>query len=123
MGCYVTAPWQVCPSGIAFPWRLAMADRIGLVFAVAGAWVDSVDPNTILEPQDVRATWTGGDYHVKSRAGRWDPISRTWLYDTVISPCIDAGVPGGPVDSEPMPNGGVVNMGAYGGTSEAGKSP
>ncbi|MCP4262902.1 MAG: hypothetical protein GY774_36135 [Planctomycetes bacterium] len=39
------------------------------------------------------------------------------------SPCIDAGDPATSVGLEPLPNGGIINMGAYGGTSEASKSP
>jgi hypothetical protein len=35
------------------------------------------------------------------------------------SPCIDAGDPSDPVGDEPKPNGGRINMGAYGGTAEA----
>ncbi len=46
-----------------------------------------------------------------------------WVYDTVTSPCIDAGNPGSPVGSEPLPNGNRINMGAYGGTATASKSP
>jgi len=64
-----------------------------------------------------------GDYHLKSQAGRWDPTSRSWVIDYVTSPCIDAGDPNSPVASEPSPNGSVVNLGAYGGTLEASKSP
>jgi hypothetical protein len=41
----------------------------------------------------------------------------------VTSPCIDAGDPNGSIGWEPFPNGGVINMGAYGGTAEASKSP
>jgi len=63
-----------------------------------------------------------GDYHLKSQAGRWDPNSQTWVLDEVTSPCIDAGDMSTPVGFEPFPNGGVVNMGAYGGTAEASKS-
>ena len=66
--------------------------------------------------------WVGGDYHLKSQAGRWDPIARTWVFDTVTSPCIDGGTPGNPVGHEPLPNGNIVNMGVYGGTNEASKS-
>ena len=36
--------------------------------------------------------------------------------------CIDAGDPQDPFGSEPFPNGECINMGAYGGTSEASKS-
>jgi predicted outer membrane repeat protein len=63
-----------------------------------------------------------GDFHLKSQAGRWNPASESWVTDTVTSPCIDAGDPATPVGWEPFPNGGVVNMGAYGGTNEASKS-
>jgi len=63
-----------------------------------------------------------GDYHLKSQAGRWNPNSASWVKDDVTSPCIDAGDPASPIGLEPFPNGGRVNMGAYGGTAEASKS-
>jgi hypothetical protein len=63
-----------------------------------------------------------GDYHLKSQAGRWEPNSQTWVQDEVTSPCIDAGDMNSPIALEPFPNGGVINMGAYGGTAEASKS-
>ena len=63
-----------------------------------------------------------GDYHLKSEAGRWDPISQSWVQDDVTSPCIDAGDPTNLISSEPSPHGDIINMGAYGGTSEASKS-
>jgi predicted outer membrane repeat protein len=64
----------------------------------------------------------GWDYHLKSQAGRWDLVSESWVVDDVTSPCIDAGDPNCPVGDETEPNGGRINMGAYGGTSEASKS-
>ena len=63
------------------------------------------------------------DFHVKSEAGRWDPNSESWIVDNVTSPCIDAGDPLSPVMYEPHPRGCIINMGAYGGTEEASKSP
>ncbi len=63
-----------------------------------------------------------GDYHLKSEAGRWIPNTQTWIRDGTTSPCIDAGDVTNPVGSEPVPNGGIVNMGAYGGTTKASKS-
>jgi len=65
---------------------------------------------------------TEGDYHLKSKAGRWDPNRKSWVQDNVTSPCIDAGDPMSPIGPEPFPNGGRINMGAYGGTAEASKS-
>jgi predicted outer membrane repeat protein len=86
-------------------------------FADPGHW----DPNgTPDNPRD--DFWVNGDYHLKSQAARWDPSSASWEKDDVTSPCIDAGDPMSPIGLEPFPNGGRINMGAYGGTAEAGKS-
>jgi len=63
-----------------------------------------------------------GDYHLKSQAARWDPNTETWLTDTVTSPCIDTGDMAHPIGFEPFPNGGIVNMGAFGATPHASKS-
>ncbi len=63
------------------------------------------------------------DFHLKSQAGRWDPKNQSWVQDDVTSPCIDAGDPNSSVGDEPKPNGGIINMGAYGGTAEASMSP
>lgn len=91
-------------------------------FAASGYWVDAVDPAVPVTSDYSHAIWIDGDYHVKSKAGRWDPIRGDWVRDEVASPCIDAGNPSSPVADEPQPSGGRVNMGAYGGTAEAGKS-
>lgn len=86
---------------------------------------------------DIQGGWTGQgnidvdplfadsanrDYHLKSKTGRWDPKTGTWVTDSVTSPCIDAGDPTTAVGSEPAPNGGRIDMGAYGGTAQASKS-
>ncbi|MHC4528874.1 MAG: SUMF1/EgtB/PvdO family nonheme iron enzyme [Planctomycetota bacterium] len=64
-----------------------------------------------------------GDYHLKSQGGRWDPNSGAWVLDDVTSPCVDQGDPNSAIGDEPYPNGGRMNMGAYGGTAQASKSP
>jgi predicted outer membrane repeat protein len=56
------------------------------------------------------ADTSGDDYHLKSRAGRWDPIRLSWIRDQITSPCIDAGDPDSAVGLEPSPNGGIINM-------------
>jgi hypothetical protein len=66
--------------------------------------------------------WVEGDYHLRSQAGRWDRQSQIWMQDDVTSPCIDAGDPNGPIGVEPFPNGGIVNMGAYGASNYASKT-
>ena len=63
-----------------------------------------------------------GDFHLKSQAGRWHSLTESWIQDDVTSPCIDAGDPSSPIGLESLPNGGVVNMGAYGGTTTASKT-
>ncbi len=92
------------------------------LFARPGYWADPNDPNVALGPQDSRAVWVPGDYHLKSRAGRWDPDLRTWVQDDVTSPGIDRGDRTYRPGDEPPPNGGIINLGAYGGTTQAGKS-
>ncbi len=62
------------------------------------------------------------DFHLKSEYGRWDPVQKQWVYDSVTSLCIDAGDPTDDYSNEPEPNGDRVNIGAYGNTSEASKS-
>ncbi|HHF53439.1 MAG TPA: DUF5123 domain-containing protein, partial [candidate division WOR-3 bacterium] len=61
-----------------------------------------------------------GDFHLKSQAGRWN--GSAWVNDTETSPCIDAGDPVDDYSNEPEPNGGRINLGAYGNTPEASKS-
>jgi len=93
--------------------------------------------NTTVMFSDVQDGWTGlgnidadpcfadpcnDDYHLKSQAGRWDANSESWVLDDVTSPCIDAGDWMSPIGLEPFPNGGRVNMGAYGGMADASKS-
>ncbi len=87
-------------------------------FARDGGWIDSNDPAGLPE-----TTWTGGDYHLQSQAGRWDPQTDAWTIDAITSPCIDAGDPAMSIGDEPWPNGGRLNLGAYGGTGEAAMSP
>ena len=88
----------------------------------------SYSQGTVPSPTDIHlnphfVNFEKGDYHLKSKAGRWDPNSQTWVIDDVNSPCIDAGDPNDSIGYEPNPNGGRINMGAYGGTAEASKSP
>jgi hypothetical protein len=89
------------------------------LFAQPGYWADPDDPNRPGNPNNPNALWIDGDYHLKSQAGRWDTVNTRWVVDEVTSPCIDAGDPMSPIGLEPFPNGGRINMGAYGGTAEA----
>ena len=91
-------------------------------FAAFGYWVETVKPGISMVPGYADTIWIDGDYHVKSKDGRWDPMRKDWVLDEVTSPCIDAGDPNSPVADEPEFTGGRINMGAYGGTVEASKS-
>ena len=74
-----------------------------------------------------------GDYHLKSRAGRWDAEQQLWVTDAVTSPCIDAGDPDRSLGEEPLftpldpTNAWSINrridMGFYGGTAQASMAP
>ncbi len=63
-----------------------------------------------------------GDYHLLSNRGRYLPALDLWVVDEVTSPCIAAGDPMGDFSAERTPNGGRINMGAYGGTGLASMS-
>jgi hypothetical protein len=63
------------------------------------------------------------NYHLKSRAGRWNPSINSWVHDVVTSICIDAGAPNSDWTAELWPHGERINMGGYGGTSQASMSP
>jgi len=63
-----------------------------------------------------------GDYHLLSERGRYWPEHDVWVLDGVSSPCIDGGDPTIDPSNERMPNGGKVNMGAYGETAYASMS-
>jgi len=88
-----------------------------------GAGNTSADPCFVSPGYwDSSGVWIDGDYHLKSQAGRWELSEGRWTIDEVTSPCIDAGDPMTAIGREPFPNGGRINMGAYGGTIEASKS-
>jgi beta propeller repeat protein/parallel beta-helix repeat protein len=115
-GIYGSRPTAV-NSIIYFNGDVEIAESISTVTYcdVQGSWPGAgnidIDP-LFADPDNL-------DYHLKSQAGRWDPGSRTWIQDGITSPCIDKGDPAFPVGDEPAPNGGVINMGAYGGTAQA----
>jgi len=107
-------------------------------------WADSPDeiinennPIVTVIYSDIKGGWAGCgnididpcfadpcnyDYHLKSQAGRWNPDSQTWVKDAVTSPCIDKGDPSSDWTKELWPHGKRINMGAYGGTSQASMS-
>lgn len=79
-----------------------------------GPGVSSSDP--------LFAAASGHDFHLRSKAGRWDNVSGRWVNDEVTSPAIDAGDPASPFERETAPNGRRVNLGAFGNTPWASRS-
>lgn len=92
-------------------------------FANPGFWTDLNNPNIIItDPTIDDRVWNEGDYHLLSQNGRWDPETKSWLMDDVTSPCIDTGDPNLDYSEELWPHGKRINMGVYGGTTQAGMS-
>ncbi|MBN1505699.1 MAG: right-handed parallel beta-helix repeat-containing protein [Sedimentisphaerales bacterium] len=117
-GGYPVRP-DIAYSNIAGGWQGEGNVDVDPCFAKVGYWADPNSVNVPVDPNSPNAIWIDGDYHLKSQAGRWDPNSQSWVVDDATSPCIDGGDPNSPVGDEPQPNGGRINMGAYGGTIEA----
>jgi len=89
---------------------------------VQGGWpggMGNIDADPCFASFDPNGDPNMWDFHLQSAYGRWDPNSRDWVSDPNISPCIDVGDPSSEWSGEPWPNGKRVNMGAYGGTSQA----
>lgn len=86
-------------------------------------WINADDENDAENPvckTDLGANKVWQIYHLKSQSGRW--YNNQWVKDSVTSPCIDAGDPTSDYSNEPIPNGGRINIGAFGNTSTASKS-
>jgi parallel beta-helix repeat protein/predicted outer membrane repeat protein len=92
---------------------------------VSGTGNISVDP--------LFADASNDDYHLKSEGWSWNTRTNSWTYDDRTSSCIDAGDPDSALGNELMhvprdPNNEWsenlrINMGAYGGTSQASMPP
>ncbi len=71
-------------------------------FVTPGYWEHALNSGMLVSPSHAYAIWMDGDYHL-------DPNSS----------CVDAGDPNAIYKLEPEPNGGRINQGVYGGTSQA----
>jgi parallel beta-helix repeat protein len=93
--------------------RALSSAEIKRIYKASSAGYDYIDP--------MMADSDGGDYHLLSEYGRYDSNSAQWVLDDATSPCVDAGDPTDNPMGEPMPNGGRINIGAYGGMGHASK--
>ena len=83
-------------------------------FVDAGHWDLNHTPG---DPND--DFFVEGDYHLRSRVGRWDSARLRWVKDETHSLCIDAGDPYWAYEQEAWPHGRRANLGVYGDTVEA----
>ena len=60
-----------------------------LVYGNIGGSYKNVSSSSDLSADPLFANRANRDYHLKSRAGRWDPAANRWVTDTVSSPAID----------------------------------
>jgi Ca2+-binding RTX toxin-like protein len=74
--------------------------------------------------QSLQGSYHGGSLAVIVGANGLPTLPTASLtVDPASSPAIDRGAPTTPIGAEPAPNGGIVEIGAYGGTSQASLSP
>ncbi|MBI4281425.1 right-handed parallel beta-helix repeat-containing protein [Candidatus Uhrbacteria bacterium] len=91
-------------------------------YATMAAWQgQGKDAHSIFgDPLFAQSDMLPYDFHVQSKNGRY--TGSGFVTDLVHSPAIDAGDSATAFDAELAPNGGRVNIGAYGNTREASKS-
>lgn len=89
-----------------------------------------VDPAFVTAGQWTEDGWVAGDYHLQSQGYRWDSQTGQWVSDAVTSPCIDVGDPAAALLDEATTMAGDpavinerINLGAYGGTTQASLAP
>jgi len=99
---------------------VALTDDVRYQNLASWRRVSNMDGNSISK-DPLFADAPNGDYHLSSTGGSWH--GSAFVPDNVSSPCIDAGDPAGAYGAEPAPNGGRVNLGAYGNTARASMSP
>ncbi len=93
-------------------------------FDSVGVWTSSGfgQDAMSLSSDPLFANVLSGEFHLRSAAGRWVPGTGSWTNDLETSPLVDAGDPW-LACSEPAPNGARVNLGRYGNTLQASRTP
>jgi parallel beta-helix repeat protein len=87
--------------------------RLAGVWLQQGSMPEDLDNSGLID-------WT--DMELFAQYYLANSIEDGWIMDSSTSPCIDGGDPNSDWTGEPWPNGKRINMGAYGGTSQASKS-
>ncbi len=104
-------------------WFLELGHDGESLAAADAMFVDPDGPDDLWGFDEGTGTDNGADddYHLRSVTGSHH--GGAWTPDPADSPGLDAGAPGDAFADEPDPDGGRVNVGAYGGTVQASKSP
>jgi hypothetical protein len=116
----IGAQWRYCDTDRLVDKLNGMIDDVRIYDRALSA--EEVQDVFEYAPGPLFADAAGGDYHLKSERGRYWPAHDVWVLDDVTSPGVDGGDPSIYPGEEPMPNGGRINMGAYGGTAYASMS-
>lgn len=87
---------------------------------VAGLWTE--DGNNLAADLNRDGTVDWLDIRIFGEYFLTDGLGGQWVFDGQTSECIDAGDVSSDLAGEPWPNGKRINMGAYGGTSQASKN-
>lgn len=105
-----------------------VARRVGTVFSIlfdsVSRWARDTGNDRNSLACDPRFHDPGsGDFHLLSQSGRYVVASGAFVADSETSPLVDAGSPAAAWTNEPAPNGRRVNIGLYGSTAQASKTP
>ena len=138
-GAGTVGSWQGADRASLLSWQTATFGDKNSLFGDP-LFVDADGADGILGFQSAAADGRDDDFHVRSQYGSFHggalaPVAggagtglpvflgATLTLDGATSPGIDRGAPTDPFANEPANNGGYVNIGAYGNTVQASKSP
>jgi parallel beta-helix repeat protein len=133
--------WDGVARATLADWRAATGTDTDSLF-VNPLFVDANGADNVLGFVDGSSDGRDDDFHVRSQFGSFHggalaPVEGPSIFgpgapvalvavetiDAQQSPAIDRGHPDDPFLREPLPNGGYINIGAYGNTEQASKSP
>ena len=106
-----------CPFNIDFT---MLEDNTGATYSFVNSASKFGDSMVYGDPLFVAP---GGDCHLLSEAGYFDSEGHIYYEPGVCSPAIDAGDPYSDYSRESSPNGSCINLGRYGNTEQASRTP
>ncbi len=100
---------------------LSNVDGLATMTAVYTLSQDPIPGDGNLSENPLFVDASGGNFHLQSAGGSYK--SGSFMADQASSPAIDTGNPNLGFSRETSPNGGRLNLGAYGNTNQASRSP